>query len=55
VPPKECSVNYGRIAISGVAATIVFFIYGFLVHGLLIAADNIPILKSSCERLRVDF
>jgi hypothetical protein len=35
-------VNYGRIAISGVAATIVFFVYGFLVHGLLIAADYIP-------------
>ena len=35
-------MNYGRIAVSGVAATIVFFIYGFLVHGLLIAADYVP-------------
>jgi hypothetical protein len=35
-------VNYGRIAISGAAATIVFFLYGFLVHGWLIAGDYTP-------------
>jgi hypothetical protein len=35
-------MNYPRIVLSAVAAAIVFFIYGFLVHGLLIAKDYIP-------------
>jgi hypothetical protein len=35
-------MNYGRIVLAAVAAAIVFFIYGFLVHGLLIAKDYIP-------------
>jgi hypothetical protein len=35
-------MNYARIILAAVAATIVFFIYGFLVHGLLIAKDYIP-------------
>jgi hypothetical protein len=35
-------MNYGRIVLAAVAATVVFFIYGFLVHGLLIAKDYIP-------------
>jgi hypothetical protein len=32
-------MNYPRIVLSAVAAAIVFFFYGFLVHGLLIAKD----------------
>ena len=35
-------MNYARIVAAAVAATIVFFIYGFLVHGLLIAKDYTP-------------
>ena len=35
-------MNYGRIVLAGVVATVVFFIYGFLVHGWLIARDYIP-------------
>jgi len=35
-------MNYSRIVIAGVAATVVFFIYGFLVHGWLIAKDYVP-------------
>jgi len=29
-------MNYGRIAIAAVAATVVYYVYGFLVEGLLI-------------------
>jgi hypothetical protein len=35
-------VNYGRIVLSAVAAAVVFFVYGFLVHGLWIAKDYLP-------------
>jgi hypothetical protein len=35
-------MNYARIVVSAVAAAVVFFVYGFLVHGLLIAKDYIP-------------
>jgi hypothetical protein len=35
-------MNYARIVVGAVAATLVFFIYGFLVHGMLIAKDYIP-------------
>ena len=35
-------MNYPRIAVAAIAATLVFFIYGFLVHGLLIAKDYVP-------------
>jgi hypothetical protein len=35
-------MNYGRIVLAAVAAFVVFFIYGFLVHGLLIAKDYTP-------------
>jgi hypothetical protein len=35
-------MNYGRIFLAAVAAFVVFFIYGFLVHGLLIAKDYTP-------------
>jgi len=35
-------MNYGRIVLSAVAATVVFFIYGFIVHGRLIAKDYTP-------------
>ena len=34
--------NYARMAVSAIAATVVFFAYGFLVHGWLIAKDYIP-------------
>src|SRR5438552_4268563 len=35
-------MNYSRIAISAVAGTIVFFICGFLIFGLLIAREYAP-------------
>ena len=34
-------MNYGRVVGSAAAAAVVFFIYGFLVHGLLIAKDYV--------------
>jgi hypothetical protein len=38
-------MNYGSIVLAGLAATVVFFVYGFLVHGLLIAKDYVPYLE----------
>src|SRR2546423_12376874 len=35
-------MNYGRIAIAGIAATVAYFLYGFLVEGLLIRKDFAP-------------
>jgi hypothetical protein len=35
-------MNYLRVFLAAVAATIAFFIYGFVVHGWLIAKDYIP-------------
>ncbi len=35
-------MNYGRIAIASVAATVVYYIYGFVVEGLLIRKDFAP-------------
>ena len=35
-------MNYGRIAIAAVAATVVYYVYGFLVEGLLIRKDFSP-------------
>ena len=35
-------MDYGRIAVAAIVATVVFFIYGFLVHGMLIAKEYIP-------------
>ena len=35
-------MNYLRLFLAAVAATITFFIYGFVVHGWLIAKDYIP-------------
>jgi len=35
-------MNYSRIVAAAVAATVVFFVYGFLVHGMLIAKDYVP-------------
>jgi hypothetical protein len=35
-------MNYGRIAIAAVAATVVYYVYGFLVEGLLIRKDFFP-------------
>jgi len=35
-------MNYTRIAFAAVAATVVYFIYGFLVEGLLIRKDFLP-------------
>jgi hypothetical protein len=35
-------MNYGRIVVAAMAATVVFFIYGFVVHGWLIASDYVP-------------
>ena len=35
-------MNYFRIFLAALAAWLVFFIYGFLVHGLLLAQDYTP-------------
>src|ERR1700719_3362040 len=35
-------MTYFRVLLAAVAATIAFFIYGFVVHGWLIAKDYIP-------------
>jgi hypothetical protein len=35
-------MNYPRILLSAVVATIAFFVYGFLIHGILLAGDYIP-------------
>ena len=35
-------MNYSRIAIAGLAATVAFFLYGYLVFGLLIAKEYAP-------------
>ena len=35
-------MNYARLMAATVAATAVFFVYGFLVHGLLISRDYLP-------------
>ena len=35
-------MNYPRVAIAAIAATVVFFMYGFVVHGWLIAKDYTP-------------
>jgi len=35
-------MNYSRILVAALAATVVFFTYGFLVDGVLIAKDYIP-------------
>jgi len=35
-------MNYGRIVAAAAAAMVVFFTYGFLVHGMLIAQDYLP-------------
>lgn len=35
-------MNYGRLAIAAIAATLVYYVYGFLVEGLLIRKDFSP-------------
>jgi len=35
-------MNYGRIVIAAVAATLVYYAYGFVVEGLLIRKDFAP-------------
>ena len=35
-------MNYVRIVLSAAAAMVAFFVYGLLVHGLLIAKDYVP-------------
>lgn len=35
-------MDYPRVVLAAVVATGAFFIYGFLVHGILIAADYVP-------------
>jgi hypothetical protein len=39
---RNAKMNYGRVVLSALAATVVFFIYGFIVHGRLIAKDYTP-------------
>jgi hypothetical protein len=36
------AMNYGRIAVAAVAATLVYYVYGFFVEGLLIRKDFAP-------------
>lgn len=35
-------MNYPRILLAAVVATVAFFVYGFLVHGILLAPDYVP-------------
>jgi hypothetical protein len=35
-------MKYGRLALSAVAATLTFYVYGFLVNGMLIARSYAP-------------
>lgn len=35
-------MNYFRLLLAAIAASIAFFVYGFVVHGWLIAKDYIP-------------
>ena len=35
-------MNYARLFLAALAATVAFFAYGFLVHGWLIARDYLP-------------
>jgi hypothetical protein len=35
-------MNYGRILVAAAVALVVFFTYGFIVHGVLIAKDYRP-------------
>jgi hypothetical protein len=35
-------MNYPRILLAAVVATIAFFVYGFLVHGIVLASDYLP-------------
>ena len=35
-------MNYGRVALAAFAATIVYYVYGFVVEGLLIRKDFAP-------------
>lgn len=41
-PEKASLMNYPRILIAAIVATIAFFVYGFLVHGILLAPDYVP-------------
>ena len=38
----DITMNYGRIVGAAAIAMVVFFTYGFLVHGMLIAKDYLP-------------
>lgn len=35
-------MNYGRLLVAALAATVVFYAFGYLVNGLLIAKDYLP-------------
>jgi hypothetical protein len=35
-------MNYGRLAVAAVSATVVYYVYGFVVEGLLIRKDFAP-------------
>ena len=35
-------MNYVRLVAAAIAAAVLFFTYGFLVHGMLIAKDYLP-------------
>lgn len=35
-------MNYPRLLLAAVVATLAFFVYGFLVHGILFAPDYVP-------------
>lgn len=35
-------MNHGRIVLAAIVAWVVYFTYGFLVHGMLIARDYVP-------------
>src|SRR5215471_14229579 len=39
---RSSPMNYSRVALAAVVATVVFFVYGFLVEGMLIRKDFAP-------------
>ena len=43
-------MNPARLILAGLAATLVYYVYGFLVFGLLIAKDYIPYTEAGVYR-----
>lgn len=44
-------MNYTRVVVAAIAARFAFFIYGFLVHGMLIGKDYVPYPEGGTGRV----